>query len=504
MSAESLITGFLGLVLVIALIFKYALGSKSLNIPGPKSLPIVGNILQIDRDKPHLSFMSFAETFGDIYKLRLFSTNIVVVSNEDYIKEVLSKNGAEFAGRPQTFRFHLMFEQRENVTFGEGKNWSFLKKSVLRAMKVYNNGLLELESVTNAVGQDFIKVIESFEGKPFDIKEQIIRCITNIMASLMFAKKFDWNDPNITRYVEGESKGYNASISPKGSILDSFPFFHKLNIPSSICNDIKQCIDSRRSFLEPELRELIRSYQPDKARGIGDLLYKFFLEDCKAEGKPFNFDLFFITVGDLFAASFATTSETIYSFILVLCNRKEIKQKIQKEVDEVLGTRIPTLADKETMPYLSACILELLRFISHVPILIPHRAVEDTKLGSYDIPKDTHIYINNFTYSHSEKIWDDPWNFIPERFLSENGDIIPANHPNRTKFFPFSSGKRHCPGEVLAKNRIFLLFCWLVQSYNFEFAEGFEITDDPRIREYGVILSSRPFKVVTTKRQSSK
>ena len=36
-------------------------------------------------------------------------------------------------------------------------------------------------------------------------------------------------------------------------------------------------------------------------------------------------------------------------------------------------------------------MLELLRYISHIPFLIPHAAMRDTVLGGYAIPKDTQV-----------------------------------------------------------------------------------------------------------------
>ena len=45
--------------------------------------------------------------------------------------------------------------------------------------------------------------------------------------------------------------------------------------------------------------------------------------------------------------------------------------------------------------------------------------MEDTKLGDYDIPKGTNIEIWPWLIHRSETHWENPLQFIPERFLQK-------------------------------------------------------------------------------------
>ncbi len=69
------------------------------------------------------------------------------------------------------------------------------------------------------------------------------------------------------------------------------------------------------------------------------------------------------------------------------------------------------------------------------------------------------------------RYWEDPWRFNPDRFI-ENGSIIPPGHPNKQHIVLFGIGRRSCPGERFAKNRMFLLITMMLQKFRFLPADG--------------------------------
>ena len=91
-----------------------------------------------------------------------------------------------------------------------------------------------------------------------------------------------------------------------------------------------------------------------------------------------------------------TTSRAIYALLLLLVNNPDVQTRAQKEIDQMIGSRQPKLDDRDQCPYIESMILELLRYISHIPLAIPHRAVCDTTLAGYQIPAGTQV---NLTFS---------------------------------------------------------------------------------------------------------
>lgn len=70
------------------------------------------------------------------------------------------------------------------------------------------------------------------------------------------------------------------------------------------------------------------------------------------------------------------------------------------------------------------------------PLAVGHRATEDTTFFGYDIPKDTFVLPNLWAMNMDKKIWGDPENFRPERFILEDGSL-----DKRNLSLPFAIGK---------------------------------------------------------------
>ncbi|CAG7826328.1 unnamed protein product, partial [Allacma fusca] len=139
----------------------------------------------------------------------------------------------------------------------------------------------------------------------------------------------------------------------------------------------------------------------------------------------------------------------------------DVQKKFQKEIDDVIGqSRQPSLTDKPKMIYAEALTCEVLRKSSLAPFGVFHTATENTTFEGFDMPEGTLIVSNQYYVHHDPKIWGDPENFRPERFISPEGRIQKKEY-----LIPFSIGKRVCPGETLARDSIFLFLTNLFQRF---------------------------------------
>ena len=139
--------------------------------------------------------------------------------------------------------------------------------------------------------------------------------------------------------------------------------------------------------------------------------------------------------------------------------------------------------------------MELLRISSIVPAGVGHTTMEDVVFHGYDLPKGTPVYPNIYAVHYDPKIWGDPKNFRPERFLSEDGKTVQKHDC----LIPFSVGKRTCLGFNLALDELFLFITCLVQRFDISVESGkSKPTLEPNLGQ--ITLAPYPYSVVMKER----
>lgn len=144
------------------------------------------------------------------------------------------------------------------------------------------------------------------------------------------------------------------------------------------------------------------------------------------------------------------------------------------------------------MPYCEAIVYETIRMFMSYTFGIAHRALKDTKLNGYDIPKDTMVVGMFHSIMNDSRQIKNPTNFDPENFLVNGKLTIPE------KYFPFALGKHKCIGEMLAKSNLFMLCTTLIQNFYFDLPVGHDIPSDapidgatPTVQDYQALIIRR-------------
>ncbi|CAB1335129.1 unnamed protein product [Coregonus sp. 'balchen'] len=275
-----------------------------------------------------------------------------------------------------------------------------------------------------------------------------------------------------------------------GSLVDVMPWLQNFPNPvRSVYQDFKHINEEFFAFVKDKVMQHRETFNPDVTRDMSDAIINA-IEHRKDSGLAEDFVEG--TVTDLIGAGQDTMSTVLQWILLLLIKYPNIQTKLQEQIDKVVGRdRLPCIEDKASLAYLDAVIYETMRYTSFVPLTIPHSTTSDVTIEGFHIPKDTVVFINQWSVNHNPLKWKDPHLFDPSRFLYENGAL---DKDLTNSVMIFSTGKRRCIGNQIAKVEIFLFTAILFHQCTFESNPSEALTLDC---SYGLTLKPLHYTITT-------
>ncbi|NXD69555.1 CP2CL protein, partial [Eolophus roseicapillus] len=426
--------------------------------PGPTPLPILGNVLQVKPKNLAKTLQKLSEEYGPVFTVHLGSDPVVVLHGHDAVKEALIDRADEFAGRG-----HMPIGDRANnglgIVFSNNEGWLQVRRFALSALRNFGMGKRSIEERIQEEIEYFLEEIDKTKGTPFDPTFILSCAVSNVICSIVFGKRYDYKDKKFLALMNNMNNIFEMMNSHWGQLYQMFPNILGY-LPGPHNNMFKES-DSLKAFVSEEVKIHQASLDPTSPQDFIDLFLNKMREEKDCPSSSFHMKNLITTTFDLFAAGTETTSTTIRYGLLLLLKHPKIQEKVQEEIDHVVGrSRRPCVADRTQMPYTDAVVHEIQRFISLLPIALPHTVAKDTRFREYVIPKGTTIFPNLSSVLHDSKEFPNPNEFNPGHFLNANGTF------RKSEFFmPFSAGKRICPGEGLARMEIFLFTTTILQNF---------------------------------------
>jgi len=195
----------------------------------------------------------------------------------------------------------------------------------------------------------------------------------------------------------------------------------------------------------------------------------------------------------LYAGGADTTVAALHTLFLVLLLHPEVQRKAQAEIDRVIGTdRLPTLSDRDDLPYVNAVCAESLRWKPLSAMGVPHCVTQDDVYEGVFIPKGSVVVPNLWQMLHDPETYTEPEKFNPDRYMPDFGKG-PEPHP---RAFAFGFGRRVCPGIQLAEAAMFITAATTLAAFNISNAveNGVKIIPTGEMKDNGVISHPQPFK----------
>ncbi|KAM4825777.1 cytochrome P450 2B4-like [Thomomys bottae] len=448
-------------VLIGLLLLVFKPGSKSSGHlpPGPRPLPLLGNVLQMNRHGLLKSFLQLREQYGDVFTVYLGRKPVVMLCGADAIREALVDHAEAFSGRGTIASVEPVF-QDYGVVWANGERWKTLRRFSLATMRDFGMGKRSVEERIQEEARCLVEELRKTNGELVD-PTFIFQSITaNIICSIVFGERFDYKDGNFLRLLDLFyqsfaliSSFYSQVFELFSDVMKYFPGPHREIYKNlqEINVFIAQSVEKHRATLDPSTpRDFIDTYLLRMEKEKSNLHTEFHHKNL------------IINLLSLFFAGTETSSTTLRYGFLILMKYPQVAERIQKEIKEVIGLhRPPAMDDRGKMPYTDAAIHEIQRFSDLLPIGVPHSVTKDTSFRGYIIPKGTEVYPILSSALHDPKYFHQPDVFNPDRFLDASGAL-----KKNDAFMPFSTGKRVCLGEGIARNELFLFFTTILQHFS--------------------------------------
>ncbi|KAH3693893.1 steroid 17-alpha-hydroxylase/17,20 lyase-like isoform X2 [Dreissena polymorpha] len=458
----AMVTGLLGYWLTNRMKYNYP--------PTPGlAIPLIGHTYKISMSNFCKQCLEWTQTYGPVLTLHLGPMKLVVVNKIDIALEVLVKKSTDFANRMVTPTVRVFTEGGKDIAFSNyTPTWKLHRKMSSKALRQLMQGPALEQRIHNAMVTVFAEM-DKIVGKPFEPAEYINFAIGNILMGLCFGGSFDFEDKEINFILKAEDELLeNISNVPE----DIYPPLQYL-IKSKAFKRVEDATQTVLAYIKKRYSAELATYKPDAQRHLADHLI-LARQEAKEEEDPevlasLTETHITQTLADIFFAGIDTSRLTLRFAVLHMIANPKIQQKVQQEIDRVVGpNRLPCLSDRPDLAYTEAVLHESMRLSTVAPTGVFHKTLSDTSIGEYMLPKGTPVAINHWALHHDPEAWGDVDAFIPERFLDEDGKL----GPKPKSWLPFSAGKRVCLGEFVAKPELHLLFACLMQRYTWGMEEG--------------------------------
>ncbi|XP_078591227.1 cytochrome P450 2U1-like [Branchiostoma floridae x Branchiostoma japonicum] len=461
--------------------------------PSPPGLPLLGNLLSLIRE-PHLQLTAWRRRYGDVFSLRMGPQDVVVVNGCAAIKEALVMKGAHFSDRPALFLTETSQSQKGIIMKKYGADWKSFRRFGLSSLRYFGVGKKTLEP---SIQQECRRLCQSFEGmdgEPFNPCRFLQIATGNVINAIALGRRFESDDPDYQEQLERTDVAFKLFL--KAQILNFYPTLRYVPGLRGMLKKWKEMYLLSVQWFQKIIDDHKTTFDLSEIRDVIDVCL-LELHQSKESNTFLKDENTWHIVGDFLAAGTETTATTLSWALLYLALNPAWQRKVQEELDAVVGSdEIPPYSRREELPYTEATILESQRIRTTVPLSVPHCTSSPTSLQGYDIPAHTQVWVNLWSVHMDPAYWSQPDTFDPGRFLDDNGRVqVPES------FMPFSTGRRICLGEQLAKMELFLFLTSLLQKFTFKLPEGAPVPD--MSGEIGVTLLPKPYKLQAISRKTS-
>ncbi|KAI1453098.1 putative cytochrome P450 [Annulohypoxylon moriforme] len=462
---------FAGIIALLCLyVIRRRVGSSHLPLPpGPRPLPIIGNVHQAPKSHSWKQFHAWGKTYGPIFHLNMLGQHVIVLSTSKAAHELLAKRGATFSDRPRlVLAGELALKGLNTLLMPYDDRFRLhqrLENSVLNQKA--SSAYLPFQAMESK--QMLFDLLMNAGGAGTDCHGYFERTAASTIFALFYGFRVKNAEDPTLQAVLALDEDFSQFVRVGEHIVDTFPVLN--NLPSFLA--------PWKVKAESHWRRQCALHGGNLQRGLAGPGWAFvkqvhsIIQDERISMPTEELALEFGTLVD---AALDGTTETLNWFVIAcITQNRDFITKARKDLDAVVGRdRLPSFEDKPNL----LCI-------------------KSTYEG-YRIPAGSTVIANHWAITREEAVFGpDPNSFRPERWLGPEG--TEGKELKNLPIVGFGYGRRTCPGRHFARNVVWITIARLL--WAFEIEPGLseetgkpEFIDDEASTD-GLVMRPLPFKV---------
>jgi cytochrome P450 len=413
--------------------------------PGPKPLPIFGNLLSFRNDQ--LGYLQqMQQQYGNMAMFYAGRTPVVVCFRPEHVRYMFTENPRNFTNREMAGNLQELIG--DGLLTIDGETHRQQRRMVQPAFHKRR-----VESYADVMVKHTLEMLESWhEGERLDIARTMQELTLRVVAKCLL---------NVDLREEASNLGtsFTGMIANPVSLAEGFL---RLRIDMPFTSYGRRMAAKRN--VDSFIYKVIEQRRTEK-QDVGDVLSM--LLTTQDEEQSLTDTQIHDHIITFVAAGHETTALALTWTFYLLSEHPAIYKKLLNEVQTVLGNDAPTVDTIGNLPYLEWVLNESMRL--YPPAWSQgRRAIEAFDLDGYHFPAGTLLMFSQWVMHRQPDIWEAPTEFRPERWDPASGQKVP-----QWAYFPFGGGPRMCIGMPFAQMEAKLLLATIVQHYRLQLTSGY-------------------------------
>ncbi|KAK0479598.1 cytochrome P450 [Armillaria novae-zelandiae] len=379
--------------------------------PGPRGLPLIGNLLDMPSEKEWLTFAKWGEKYGDIASVSILRQRMVVINSVQAAIDLLDKKSLVSSDRPFIAMSELIGSKNGLGLMPYGARF----RTFRRLSHQHFGTNMTMKQFLPMVELEAHRFLKRISATPEELSAHIRKTAGAIILQISHGYAIQEENDPFVKLAEETMDQFSLSTAPGGFLVNLIPILR--HIPewfpgAGFKRTAREWASTLNEFVEQPHNYVKREMAAGRARLS---LTSSLLEGGVSAEEEYDIKWL---AGSLYAGGADTTVASVYAFFKAMLLYPEVQAKAHAEIDAVIGDdRLPRFDDRERLPYINALVLEVLRWHTVGPTGIPHRVTEDIVQSGYSVPKGSLVLANIWKMLHDPTVYNEPFKFNPDRFI---------------------------------------------------------------------------------------